>query len=262
MMRALYTGASGMKGQQFRIDVTANNIANVNTTGFKRDRAEFQDLIYQNLRVPGATSATGTQFPTGLMVGLGTHPVATFKMFFQGPLVETQNPLDLAIEGDGFFQVLLPDGTIGYTRDGSFKIDGQGNVVTNEGFFLEPPLTVPTNAVELVITPDGVVNVRLPGEPNLTQIGQIETVRFINPAGLQPVGRNIFQETDASGPPQLGQPGLDGHGFVRQGFLEQSNVQIVDEMIDLITGQRAFETNSKSVQVSDQVLGIANELKR
>jgi len=262
MMRALFTGASGMRGQQFRIDVTANNLANANTVGFKSDRAEFEDLLYQTLRTPGGTSATGVQFPTGLLVGLGVRPVATAKDFAQGSLLETSGPLDLAIEGDGFFEILLPDGTSGYTRSGAFKIDSTGLVLTPDGFAMIPNITIPPDTVAVTVTVDGNVMVQTPGTAAQTNVGQITLVRFQNPQGLRPMGSSYFVETEASGAPVADVPGSNGYGFIRQGYLEASNVSIVDEMIELIMGQRAYEANSKSITTSDEMLNTAVNMKR
>jgi flagellar basal-body rod protein FlgG len=253
MMRALFTGASGMRGQQFKIDVTANNLANANTVGFKSDRAEFVDLMYQHMRRPGGTSATGIQFPTALQVGLGTNPIATTKLFTQGNFMATDQPLDVVIEGDGFFKITLPDGTTAYSRDGSFKLDGNGDIVTNDGMFLDPRITVPDNVLDLTISPDGTVTATLPGEAEATQLGQITLVRFVNPQGLKAVGTNLFLEDI---------PTQNGIGALRQGYLEMSNVSVVDELISLIVGQRAYEANSRSVQTSDEMLQTAVNLKR
>lgn len=262
MMRALFTGALGMSAQQFRVDVTANNISNVNTTGFKKDRAEFQDIMYQQLRTPGGTSATGTQYPVGNQVGLGVLPIATYKQFSQGNPVYTGNPLDMAIEGEGFFQITLPDGRTAYTRDGAFKKDGNGNVLTNDGYFINPPITIPPDATEIVITRDGSFNVRIAESPQLTNLGQVQLARFVNPAGLTFIGQNLFLESEASGAPNIGTPNQGAYGGLRQNFIENSNVNIADELIQLILGQRAFEMNSKSVQTSDEMLGTAVNLKR
>ena len=262
MMRALFTGSSGMRGQQFKIDVTANNLANVNTTGFKADRAEFVDLLYQHLRRPGGTSATGVQWPTALQVGLGVNPVSTAKLFTQGSLVATDQQLDMVIEGDGFFQVQLPDGSTGYTRDGSFKMDMNGDVVTNEGYYMLPNITIPENAELITISADGTVSVNLPDQIEATELGQITLVRFVNPQGLKALGTNAFAETDASGPPLEDTPGNNGLGTIRQGYLENSNVSVVDELVGLIVGQRAYEANSRSVQTSDEMLQTAVNLKR
>jgi flagellar basal-body rod protein FlgG len=262
MMRALFTGASGMRGQQFRIDVTANNLANANTVGFKADRAEFADLLYQQLRRPGGTSATGIQWPTALQVGLGVNAVGTAKNFTQGNYLTTDQPLDMVIEGDGFFQIQLPDGRTGYSRDGSFKLDANGQIVTNDGLMLTPNITVPNNATQITISRDGTINVNLPGQTAATQVGQVTLVRFVNPQGLRAEGANIFTETDASGAPVEDVPGQNGLGTLRQGYLEASNTSVVDELVSLIVGQRAYEANSRSVQTSDEMLQTAVNLKR
>ncbi|MEP0813558.1 MAG: flagellar basal-body rod protein FlgG [bacterium] len=262
MLRALYTGATGLKAQQTMTDVTANNIANVNTVGFKKDRAEFQDLIYQVLRVAGSQAGGAAVLPTGLEIGLGSRIAATKKDFTQGSYIETGRTLDLTIEGDGFFRFTLPDGTIGYSRDGALTLDGEGNLVNNSGYILDPAITFPADAISVTIQTDGTVWVQLPGETELSQVGQITLSRFVNPAGLQAVGSNMFRETAASGAPTDGVPGEEGFGTTRQYFLEQSNVSMVDELIQLIIAQRAFETNSKTIQTSDEILGIAANLKR
>jgi flagellar basal-body rod protein FlgG len=262
MMRALFTGTSGMRGQQFKIDVTANNLANVNTVGFKSDRAEFHDLLYQSMRRPGGTSATGIEWPVKLDVGLGVTPIATSKIFTQGSFLATDQPLDMVIAGDGFFKVTDVDGSTIYTRDGSFKRDSEGNVVTNDGYYLDPAITIPEDTIELVITQDGTVNASLPGQVEPTQLGQITLVRFVNPQGLAPLGDNRFAETGASGAPLEDIPGVNGLGSIRQGFLENSNVSVVDELVSLIVGQRAYEANSRSVQTSDEMLQTAVNLKR
>ncbi len=262
MMRGLFTGASGMRAQQFRIDVTANNLANANTTAFKSDRAEFADLIYQKIRRPGGTSATGVQWPTALQVGLGANYVGTAKNFTQGNYLATDQPLDMIIEGDGFFQIELPDGTTGYTRDGSFKRDANGDVLTNEGLRLIPSITIPDNVTQLTISRDGTVSVVVPGQTASTQLGQITLVNFTNPQGLDALGTNLFAETDASGAPLVDVPGQNGLGSIRQGYLENSNTSVVDEMVSLIVGQRAYEANSRTVQTSDEMLQTAVNLKR
>lgn len=262
MIRALYTGATGLRAQQMMTDVAANNIANVNTIGFKKDRAEFEDLMYQELRRAGAQISPGVSTPTGLAVGLGTSVVATLKDFSQGSLIETTRTLDVVVEGEGFLQFTLPDGTIGYSRDGSLKVDADGQIVNSNGYILDPPISLPPDALNITINPDGTFWYSTPATTELTQAGQITTVRFINPSGLSPMGRNMFVESEGSGAPIEGIPGEEGFGFIRQAFLENSNVQIVDEMVRLIIAQRAFESNSKSVQTSDEILGIAANLKR
>ncbi len=262
MIRALWTAASGMMAQQLNIDTISNNLANVNTTGFKKNRAEFEDLIYQTTAEAGTPVATGLTLPTGIQIGLGVRPSATQKLFMQGNIYQTENPLDIAIEGDGFFQVTLPDGTVAYTRDGSFKLDANGNIVTSDGYFIEPPITIPQNATSISISPEGVVSVKIPGQVAAQNVGQIQLARFVNPAGLKAIGDNLFKETDASGAPIVANPGTNGMGNLRQGFLEASNVQVVEEMVKLITAQRAYESNSKSIQTADDMLRIANGLKR
>jgi flagellar basal-body rod protein FlgG len=261
-MRALWTAATGMQAKQLDIDVIANNLANINTTGFKKSRVDFQDLMYQTVRVKGAPNTQETQIPTGIEVGLGVRPAAVQKLFFPGDAYETGNPLDIAIEGDGFFQVLLADGTIGYTRDGSFKLDAQGRIVTSDGFPLEPPITVPQDAESITIGQDGTVTAKIAGETEPQELGVIELARFINPAGLQSIGRNLYVATVASGEPQVGTPGFDGLGTLAQGFLETSNVQVVEEMVRMISAQRAYEINSKAISVADEMMSIANNMKR
>jgi flagellar basal-body rod protein FlgG len=254
MLRALHSAATGMQSQQLNIDVIANNLANVNTNGFKKSRADFQDLLYQTLLAPGTPSTNTTQSPTGIQVGLGTRPAAVQRVFLQGSFAQTGNALDLAVEGDGFFQLTLPSGDVGYTRAGSFKLDNQSRVVTSEGIPLEPAITVPLTAEQVTIGQDGVVTATIPGQATPSQLGQIQTVRFTNPAGLRGLGRNMYAETDTSGAPQVGTPGEDGRGTVLQGFLEQSNVSVVEELINLIVGQRAYEITSKAIQAADEML--------
>ena len=262
MIRALWTASSGMNTQQTNIDIIANNLANVNTTGFKKARAQFQDLLYQTLREAGSVTAQGNMNPTGLQVGHGARLVSTSKSYAQGDLVQTDNALDLVIEGDGFFQLLLPDGSIGYTRDGSFKLDGEGRIVNNEGYLLQPEIWVPEDATELIVSTDGTISVIYAGEDTPEEIGRIELVRFLNPAGLMNIGRNLVRYTAASGEPQYGTPGLDGFGSLTQGFLEMSNVKVVEEMVNMIVAQRAYEVNSKAIQAADEMLQTANNLRR
>jgi flagellar basal-body rod protein FlgG len=262
MMRALWTAGSGMIGQQANIDVISNNLANVNTAGFKKSRLDFQDLIYQNMRDPGASAGQGNQLPTGLQLGHGVWPVATQKIFTQGNYQQTGNPLDLVIEGNGFFQITLPDGAIAYTRDGGIKKDGQGRLVTSEGYLLEPQITIPENATSVNVSADGIVSVSISGQTLPQEIGQLQLVNFINPAGLNNTGRNLMAETAASGNPIVGTPGQDGIGTIAQGFLEMSNVQVVEEMVNMIVAQRAYEVNTKAVQTSDEMLQQANNLRR
>ncbi len=262
MIRALYTAATGMQAQDLNISVISNNLANVNTNGFKRSRADFQDLLYQNLRLVGTLSETGNQVPTGMQLGLGVRPAAIQKIFLQGDFVQTQSELDMSIEGKGFFQVTLPDGSIGYTRAGSFKIDNTGAIVTSDGFPLEPATTIPSDALSISIDTQGGVSVAQPGTTAPILVGTIQLANFANPAGLQAQGRNIFLETDASGAPTTGTPGVDERGTIQQGFLELSNVSVVEELVNLITSQRAYEVNSRAIQTADEMLQTANNLKR
>lgn len=261
MMRALWTAATGMSAQQLNVDIIANNLANVNTTGYKKSRADFQDLFYQTIHGAGFEQASGTQTPSGLEVGLGTRPIATQKIFSQGEHQQTDNPLDLAIEGNGFFQVTKADSTIGYTRAGSFKIDSTGRVVTSEGYPLEPAITIPEDAVDVNIGVDGTVSAKVAGQTTPTTLGSIEIAKFINPAGLKSEGHNIYSETVASGTPTTGAPGSVGMGTLIQGALEMSNVRVVDEMVNMITAQRAYEINSKAIQTADEMIRIANNIR-
>lgn len=262
MMRSMYTAASGMKGQQFNIDTIANNLANVNTGGFKKSRVDFQDLLYQTVRHAGTPVTDGAQIPTGIQLGHGVRPVATQKIFSQGTFKQTDNPLDLVIENDGFFQILLPSGEVAYTRDGAFKKDGEGRIVTSDGFFLEPEIIIPEDASDITIGSDGTVSVAIPGNPDPQILGQIELAKFVNPAGLHSAGRNLYLATASSGAPVVGTAGLDGFGMIAQNFLEMSNVEVVEEMVNMITSQRAYETNSKAIQASDDMLHTANNLRR
>ena len=262
MMRSLYTAATGMVAMQMQIDTTSNNISNVNTIGYKKQRAEFADLFYQVAEYAGTSTSANTISPTGIEVGLGVRPTAVTKLFSQGDFKETENNLDMAITGNGFFQIQLPDGTISYTRNGSCKLNNEGTIVNADGYTLLPQITVPQDATQISIGTDGTVSVLQGGETQLAQIGQLETVTFINPAGLHALGDNLFLNTTASGDAIAGTPGLNGFGQIRQGFVEMSNVKLVEEMTDLITGQRAYEANSKSIQTSDAMLQTVNGLKR
>jgi flagellar basal-body rod protein FlgG len=262
MIRSLYTAATGMIAQQTQIDTTSNNIANVNTIGYKKQRAEFADLMYQTMEYAG-TSTSGTSVsPTGIEVGLGVRPTAIAKMFTQGNFKETGNPLDMAITGNGFFQNQLPDGTTAYTRNGSFKLDNGGNVVNSDGYKLLPEIVIPEDATQISIGVDGIVSVLQAGATAMTQVGQIELTNFVNPAGLHSLGDNNLINTASSGDPINSTPGLNGLGQTRQQFVEMSNVQLVEEMTDLITGQRAYEANSKAIVTSDEMLQTVNGLKR
>jgi flagellar basal-body rod protein FlgG len=251
-----------MDAQRLNIDVISNNLANVNTNGFKKSRADFQELMYQGLRTPGATSGDGSEVPTGIQVGLGVKPAAVQKMFQQGDFAATGNPLDLVIEGEGFFQVTTPDGDLAYTRSGAFKLDSSGNIVNSDGYPMEPAITLPSDTLEITIGSDGMVSVLQPGSGTQTQVGQIEIAQFINPGGLMALGKNLFQPSGSSGDPTTGTPDTDGLGSINQGFLELSNVNIVEEMVNMIVSQRAYELNSKVVQSSDEMLQMANNLKR
>jgi len=261
MIRALYTAASGMNAQQTNIDNVAHNLANVNTTGFKKSRVEFEDLVYQELRAPGAQASATTEAPVGLGMGLGTRAVATARNFSAGNLRSTAAPLDLAIEGAGFFKIALPSGITAYTRAGTFHLDAQGTIVTADGYPLEPEITIPTNATSVSISKDGTVSATIPGEGS-SQIGTIETATFANPAGLRPLGGNLFELTTASGDEEAGSPGTDARGTLAQGFVEDSNVSVVEEMVNMIIGQRAYEANSRVVKAADEMLSQVNTLVR
>lgn len=261
MMRSLWTSASGMNVQQTNLDAISNNLANVNTTGFKKVRAEFQDLLYQTLSAPGSDTSNNTETPSGIQVGLGSKLVATNRIFSQGSLKNTGNPLDMAISGNGFFQVTLPDGTTGYTRDGSFNIDQNGQVVTSQGYALDPQVNIPQGTLGISVGKDGTVSVDIgEGEPQVA--GNLQLVNFINPSGLKALGGNVYQATNASGDPVVGNPGDLGFGSIESNFLEGSNVNVAEEMINMIIGQRAFEATSRSVRTADQVLTEINQLKR
>jgi len=251
-----------MQAQQINIDTIANNIANVNTTGFKQGRAEFQDLLYQNLRPAGTAASASTEYPVGLQLGLGTRPVATDRIYRQGDFRQTGNSLDLVIEGRGFFQVRLPSGELAYTRDGSFHLSAQGAVVTADGNALEPQITIPVDAQEVVIGSDGTVSVTQAGQAAAQQVGTIQIAGFQNPSGLNAMGGNLFMETSASGTATAGTPGENGLGRINQGFLEQSNVSVVEEMVNMIVAQRAYEVNSRAVRVADDMLSQINNLSR
>ncbi len=254
MMRALWIAKTGMEAQQTQLDHITNNLANVSTNGFKRSQALFEDLMYQNLRQAGAPETEQTNLPAGLQVGLGVRTAATGRVFTQGNLTQSENSLDMAITGKGFFQIQRPDGTTAYSRDGSFKVDANGQIVTNNGDTLLPGLTVPANAMGVSIGADGTVSVTLPGNPTPQGIGQVQLANFINPNGLDPLGGNLYAETASSGAPQVGAPGTNNLGSIKQGYLEGSNVNVVEELVLMIQTQRAYELNSKAVQTSDQML--------
>ncbi len=254
MFNALWIAKTGLDAQQTRMAVTANNLANVNTTGFKRSRAEFQDLLYQDMGQPGAQTSQQTQSPSGFMLGTGVRVVGTEKLFTQGNLEQTGNPLDVAVQGRGFFQVLMPDGSVAYTRDGSFHLDNTGQIVTAQGYPLQPAIQLPANAQSVTIGSDGTVSAQVPGQAAPTQVGSLQTVDFVNPSGLQPTGDNLYAQTAASGTPQAGTPGLNGLGTLAQGSLETSNVNVVEELVNMIEVQRAYEMNSKAISATSSML--------
>ncbi|SPE19391.1 flagellar component of cell-distal portion of basal-body rod [Burkholderiales bacterium] len=260
MIRSLWIAKTGMDAQQTQLDVISNNLANVGTTGFKHSRVAFEDLLYQNLRQSGANSSQQTQLPTGLQIGTGVVPVATETMFDQGNLQQTGNQFDLAINGQGFFQVQMPDGTFAYTRDGSFHIDATGALVTNSGFAVTPAITIPAAAQSVTIGQDGTVSVTLQGKSSPQTVGTLQLATFINPPGLQANGQNLFLETAASGTPSANTPGTNGLGTLQQGFIETSNVNVVSELVNMIQTQRAYEMNSKSIQTADQMLSKLSDL--
>ncbi len=260
MFRSLWISKTGMEAQQTQLDTISHNLANVGTNGFKRGHAVFEDLIYQNLRQAGANSSEQTQLPTGLQVGLGVRAVSMSRNFSQGNLQQTGNNLDVAVKGNGFFQVQMPDGTVAYTRDGSFQVDAQGQVVTNNGFTVQPGITIPANAQSVTIAADGTVSVLLPGQATPQSVGQLQLANFANPAGLEPRGQNLFAETAASGTPNSGVPGANGLGTLAQGYVETSNVNVVEELVAMIQTQRAYEINSKAIQTSDQMLQRLGQL--
>ena len=261
MNPALWAAKTGLDAQQTRMTVTSNNLANVNTNGYKKGRAVFEDLLYQNQRQVGASTSQDTQLPTGLSLGTGVRVVATEKMYTQGNMTQTGNSLDVAVNGRGFFQVLLPDGTLGYTRDGSFKLSAQGELVTASGYAVQPGITIPDGTQSVTIGADGTVSVQQAGQSSPTQVGTLQIFDFVNPAGLQPRGENLLQESAASGPAQGGTPGLNGLGLVEQGSLESSNVNVVEELVNMIETQRAYEMNSKAIATTDQMLEyVTNQL--
>ncbi|AMV25016.1 Flagellar basal-body rod protein FlgG [Gemmata sp. SH-PL17] len=263
MIKALFTSATGMSVQTTSIDNTSNNIANVNTNGFKKGQADFQDLIYVNQRTPGSDAAQGLQVPTGLQIGSGARVAGITKVFTEGALVNTQNPFDVAVEGEGFFQVTLPSGELRYTRDGALRLNAQGSLVTSDGFLISPQITIPTSAVAVSVGSDGTISVQNAGALNAsTVLGQLTLVRFQNPAGLSAEGRNLFAETASSGAPLIATPGQNGVGLTRQGFLERSNVDVVTELVNLILAQRAYEFNTRAVRTADNMLASTTDLIR
>ncbi len=260
MMRSLWIAKTGLDAQQTQLDTITHNLANVSTNGYKRSHAVFEDLLYQNVRQAGAQESQQNQLPTGLQLGVGVRPVATARVFTQGNLQQTDNKLDIAINGNGFFQVQMPDGSVGYTRDGSFRVDAQGQMVTSNGMPVTPPVTIPPNATGITVGGDGVVTVTTPNNVNPTQVGQIQLATFINPAGLDPRGQNLYFETSASGTATIGAAGTNGIGLLKQGFVETSNVNVVEELVAMIQAQRAYEINSKAIQTSDQMLAKLGQL--
>jgi len=262
LLRALFTGATGMQAQQINVDVIANNLANVSTIGFKKSRADFQELLYETIIPAGAPSAAGNEIPTGLQIGAGVRPASTSRIFTEGEFKRTDNQLDVAIEGDGFFSVTLPTGQTAYSRSGAFKVNSSGALTTSEGFLITPGITIPTTALSVTIGTDGTVSVINAGQTAPTTLGQLTLVKFQNPAGLNSLGRNLLLETNATGAPLTGTPGAQGFGTIAQGFVENSNVAVVDELVALIEAQRAYEINSRTVQTSDEMLRTVSDLKR
>ncbi|MAK56524.1 MAG: flagellar basal-body rod protein FlgG [Pusillimonas sp.] len=261
MIRSLWIAKTGLESQQTNMDVISNNLANVNTSGFKRGRAVFEDLMYQTIRQPGAQVGAANQLPSGLQIGTGVRTVATERIHTQGNLRETGNPLDVAIQGRGFIQVEMPDGTFAYTRDGSLQVDQNGQLVTAGGYPVQPPINIPDNALNVTIERDGTVSVTQPGAVGINvEVGQLQLSTFINPTGLQSMGENLYAETDASGPANFAQPGLDGAGLMLQNYVETSNVNVAEELVNMITTQRSYEMNSKAIQTSDQMLSRLTQL--
>ena len=260
MIRSLWIAKTGMEGQQNKLDAISNNLANVGTNGFKRAGVQFEDLMYQNLRPAGAAAAEQTVLPTGLQVGLGVRAASATRNFAQGALQQTGNAFDIAIKGQGFFQITLPDGSTGYTRDGAFQVDANGQLVTNNGYAVMPGITIPANALAVVVGGDGTVQVTTPGNATPQTVGQIQLASFVNPAGLDPRGQNLYAETAASGTPNAGAPNSNGLGALQQGFVEGSNVNVVEELVAMIATQRAYELNSKAIQTSDQMLQRLGQL--
>lgn len=258
MTSALWIAKTGLDAQQTRMSVITNNLANVSTTGFKRGRAQFEDLMYQNVRQTGGQSSQNTTLPSGLMLGTGVRNVSTAKVFTQGNIVQTGNNLDMAINGRGFFQILMPDGSTAYTRDGAFQVNSEGQVVTSNGYLLQPEITVPANTQSVTVGRDGTISAQVAGQTAAQQIGTLQLADFINPAGLQPIGQNLFMESTASGAPQAGNPDANGLGSIMQCALETSNVNVVQEMVDMIETQRAYEMNSKAIAATDQMLQYLN----
>lgn len=260
MIKSLWTGKTGLEAQQFQMDVITNNLANVNTTGFKQSRAVFEDLLYQNMRQPGAMNNAQDRLPSGMQVGTGVRPVATERLHTQGGLVATENSRDLAINGKGFFQVLMPDGEVAFTRDGSFQLNENGQMVTASGYPVEPGIFIPANALSITVGRDGIVSVTTPGNPQATEVGQIMLATFMNDTGLESVGGNLYKETSSSGPRNEYNPGDNGSGTLFQGYVETSNVNVVEEMVNMIQTQRAYEINSRALRTSDEMLSRLTQL--
>ena len=260
MIRSLWIAKTGLDAQQTQMDVISNNLANVSTSGFKRARAVFEDLLYQTIRQPGAQSSEQTQLPSGLQIGTGVKPVATERIFTQGNLQQTGNSKDVAIQGNGFFQVLMPDGTTSYSRDGSFQVDANGQLVTSSGYAVQPAITIPADTQSLTIARDGTVSVTQAGSATPVTVGTLQLAMFVNPAGLQSLGENLYGETAASGTPSSNAPGSNGAGLLNQGYVETSNVNVVEELVNMIQTQRAYEINSKAIQTSDQMLQRLTQL--
>ncbi|WP_457576585.1 flagellar basal-body rod protein FlgG [Desulfomarina sp.] len=260
MIRSLWTGTTGMHGQQLNIDVIANNLANVSTTGFKKSKADFQDLLYQTMKVPGSQTSTDTESPTGILIGLGVKPAAVTKIFTQGDLILTENELDVAIEGNGFLQIEMPNGNTAYTRAGALKRDSNGRLTNSDGYPILPTITIPDGSRQITISETGIVSALIGDDTVSTELGTLELATFTNPAGLSAIGKNLFEETSASGTAQTGTPGEDGYGTLLQTYLEGSNVNIVEEIANMITTQRAYEINSKTIQTSDEMMQTTNNL--
>ena len=258
MNQSLWIAKTGLDAQQTKMSVISNNLANASTSGYKRSRAVFADLLYQNQRQPGAQSSQDTLYPTGLMIGTGVRTVATEKLFSQGAMAQTDNPLDVGIDGQGFLQILMPDGSLGYTRDGALQVDNQGQLVNSNGYAVQPAITIPDDAQSITVGTDGTVSVTSAGSSGSTQVGSLQLVDFINPAGLMPMGGNLYLESSASGSPQTGTPGQNGLGTLMQGYVEGSNVNVVEELVSMIETQRAYEMNSKAISTSDQMLQFVN----
>jgi flagellar basal-body rod protein FlgG len=260
MIRSLWTGTTGMHGQQLNIDVIANNLANVSTTGFKKSKADFQDLLYQALKVPGSQTSADTESPTGIQIGLGVKPAAVTKIFTQGDLIQTENELDIAIEGNGFLQIEQPNGNTGYTRAGALKLDSDGRLTNSDGYPLTPAITIPDGYTQITIGETGIVSALIDNDTASTELGTIQLATFTNNSGLLAIGQNLFEESSSSGTPQTGTPGDDGYGTLLQTYLEGSNVNIVEELASMITTQRAYEINSKTIQTSDEMMQTTNNL--